>query len=69
MLIGRYVDPAEEYEQCAAFCARHFGGPVCRMLMEALTNAPRHVLDDIDANPHLWDDKVHLYVHLLTETE
>ena len=60
---GVYVDPADEYEQAAEFVAHRYGNPLCLELIQALLIVPKHVIEDIAANPQDWDNRVKEYCY------
>ena len=67
MQAGVQVDPAEEYEAAAEFVAKRYGKPISAQLVRALVEVPQHVLDDIEANPHEWGDRVRAYARAAVE--
>ena len=67
MQAGVQVDPAEEYEAAAEFVAQRYGRPICAQLVQALVAVPQHVLDDIEANPDEWEDRVHAYARAIAD--
>lgn len=60
---GIYVDPAEQYEQCAEFVAITYGNPLSPMLLRALVSMPEHVFTDIESNPQNWERRVNEYAY------
>lgn len=69
MQAGAQVEPAEEYEAAAEFVAKRYGRPISAQLVRALLEVPQHVLDDIEANPQDWDDRVHAYAWALADSQ
>lgn len=64
MRAGVYVDPALHYEAAAKYCARMgYSDP---MLVHALLDIHQCVLDDIDANPQDWKQRVAEYAYALS---
>jgi hypothetical protein len=56
------IDFAEAYEQLAETVADHFGCVVGTDVIRATMIVYQETLDDIDANPHLFDATVNLYL-------
>ena len=63
MLPGRYVDPADDYEAAAEFCAKTYGRPIEPQLVRALLSAPEHVFESIECNPQDWRQRVRDYCY------
>ena len=60
---GNYVDPADQYEDCAEFVAITYGDPLSPMLLRALVHMPEQVFSDIESNPQDWDRRVNEYLY------
>ncbi len=67
-LAGKYVDPANQYEECAEFVASTYGSPLSPMLLRALVHMPEHVFSDIESNPQDWDRRVNEYLYGLANS-
>lgn len=65
--VGKYVDPAEYYEAAAEHCAK--AGYFHPMLVRALIDLPPDVMDDIEANPHLFSQRVSEYAYGIAMNE
>lgn len=65
MNAGNKIDPADDYEAAAEFVAKQYGRPICAQLVRCLLVVPEHVLEDIESNPHEWEQRVREYAHAL----
>lgn len=58
---GVYVDPADEYERIAEYCAKwQYWDP---RLVQSLLAVSDEFIEQIEANPHLFEQRVHDYMY------
>jgi hypothetical protein len=60
---GVYVDPAEEYERAAKYCADYFGRVIPPTSVHCLIPCGDDVLESILANPQEWYQRVNDYLY------
>ena len=62
---GVWIDPAEEYEQAAEFCAKVYGRVISPQWVKALIECPDRVEEAILANPEEWYRRVNDYLYAI----
>jgi len=62
MEAGIYIDPADDYEAAAEYCAKwHVVNPMLTKAIRGLVRLPEHVYEDIEANPQDFERRVREY--------